>query len=103
MASRPAIDSWHNGFGAKDMKNFHLPLPDHTYSHLRAEAERARVPATALAREAIDSWLRQQLRQARHDRIAAYAAKMAGTVLDLDPDLEAAGIEYLVQTGKTKK
>ncbi|HXM39964.1 MAG TPA: hypothetical protein VN924_01865 [Bryobacteraceae bacterium] len=85
------------------MKNFHLPLPDHTYSHLRAEAERARVPATALAREAIDSWLRQQLRQARHDRIAAYAAKMAGTVLDLDPDLEAAGIEYLVQTGKTKK
>jgi hypothetical protein len=84
------------------MRNFHLPLPDRTYSYLRAEAERAQVPATALAREAIDSWLRQRLRKARHDRIAAYAAEMAGTVLDLDPDIEATGIEYLVQTGKTK-
>ena len=36
------------------MKNFHLPLPEQTYTHLRAEAERAHVPATALAREAID-------------------------------------------------
>ena len=48
------------------MKNFHLPLPEQTYNHLRAEAERAQVPATALAREAIDWWLRQQLRKARH-------------------------------------
>lgn len=85
------------------MKNFHLPLPEQTYTHLRAEAERAQVPATALAREAIDWWLRQQLRKARHDQIAAYAAEMAGTDLDLDPDLEAAGIERLVKTGKTTK
>lgn len=85
------------------MKNFHLPLPEQTYSQLRAEAERARVPATALAREAIDCWLRQQLRKARHDQIAAYAAQMAGSGLDLDPDLEAAGIELLVKAGKTGK
>ena len=85
------------------MKNFHLPLPEQTYTHLRAEAERAQVPATALAREAIDCWLRQQLRKTRHDRIAAYAAEMAGTDLDLDPDLEAAGIEHLGKTGKTTK
>ena len=85
------------------MKNFHLPLPEQTHSHLRAEAERAQVPATALAREAIDWWLRQQLRKARHDGIAAYAAEMAGTDLDLDPDLEAAGIKHLVNTGKTAK
>jgi len=85
------------------MKNFHLPLPDQTYAHLRAEAERAEVPATALAREAIDWWLRQQRRKARHDRIAAYAAEMAGTDLDLNPDLEAAGIEHLVKTGKRTK
>ncbi|MGA2739676.1 MAG: hypothetical protein ABSG65_19830 [Bryobacteraceae bacterium] len=73
------------------MRNFQ-PLPDQTYSHLRAEAQRA------LAPEPIDSSLRQQLRQERHDRMAAYAAEMAGTVLDLDPDLESAGIEYLAQT-----
>jgi hypothetical protein len=85
------------------MRNFHLPLPEQTYTRLRAEAERTQLPATALAREAIDSWLRQQLRKARHDRIAAYAAEMAGTNLDLDADLEAAGIEHLVKTGKTTK
>ncbi len=85
------------------MKNFHLPLPEQTYSNLRAEAERTQVPATVLAREAIDSWLRQQLRKARHDAIAAYAADMAGTKLDLDPDLESAGIEHLVKTGKAAK
>jgi hypothetical protein len=55
------------------MKNFHLPLPEHTYARLRAEAERT---------------------------IAACAAEMAGTHLDLDDDLESAGIEHLVETGK---
>jgi hypothetical protein len=85
------------------MRNFHLPLPEQTYTHLRAEAERAQVPATALAREAIDWWLRQQLRKARHDQIATYAAEMAGTEFDLDPDLEAAGIEHLMKSGKATK
>ena len=82
------------------MKNFHLPLPEQTYSRLRAEAERTQIPATALAREAIDLWLRHQLRKARHQAIAAYAGEMAGTRLDLDPALESAGIEHLVKAGK---
>ncbi len=82
------------------MKNFHLPLPDQTYAGLRAEAERTGVPATALARDAVDLWLRQQYRKARHEAITAYAAEMAGTNLDLDVDLESAGIEHLVNTGK---
>lgn len=85
------------------MKNFHLPLPEPTYKHLKAAAERARVPATTLAREAIDSWLRQEFRKARHDAIAAYAREMAGTDFDLNTDLESAGIEYLVGTGKARK
>ena len=85
------------------MKNFHLPLPERTYAQLRVEAERAEVPATMLAREAIDLWLRQQLRKARHAAIAAYAEEMAGTSLDLDPALEAAGIEHLLDTGKASK
>ena len=58
------------------MKNFHLPLPEQIYSRLRAEAERSQVPATALAREAIDLWLRHQLRKSRHDAIAAYAEEI---------------------------
>ena len=91
---------WHTE-GA--MKNFHLPLPDPTYTLLRAEAERTQVPATTLAREAIDSWLKSQARKARHEAIAAYAADMAGTELDLDPDLESAGIEHLLKTGRKRK
>jgi hypothetical protein len=85
------------------MKNFHLPLPEQTYTALRAEAERTGVPATTLAREAVDCWLRQQRRQARHDAIAVFAAEMAGTHLDLDADLESAGIEHLVKTGKATR
>jgi hypothetical protein len=60
------------------MSNFHLPLPEQTYMGLRAEAERTGVPATTLAREAVDWWLRQQGRKARHDAIAASATEMAG-------------------------
>jgi hypothetical protein len=85
------------------MKNFHVPLSDEAYHHLRAAAERSKVPATALAREAIDFWLRQEMRKARHDAIAAYAAETAGTALDLDTDLEAAGIEHLIRAGRKSK
>ena len=85
------------------MKNFHLPLPEQTYTLLRAEAERTQLPATALAREAIDTWLRDQARKARHDAIAAYAVEMAGTDLDLNRDLESAGIEHLVKTGRVRR
>jgi hypothetical protein len=84
------------------MKNFHVPLPDETYNHLRIEAERSSVPATTLAREAIDFWLRQQMRKARHDMIAAFAADAAGTSLDLDDVMEAAGVEHLLEAGKAK-
>lgn len=85
------------------MKNSHLPLPEQTYMSLRAEAERTGVPATTLAREAVDWWLRQQLRKARHDAIAAYAAQMAGTRLDLDADLESAAIEHILDTSKVTR
>jgi len=85
------------------MKNFHLPLPEQTYMGLRAEAERTGVPATTLAREAVDWWLRQQARQARHEAIASYAAEMAGTRLDLDADLESAGIDHLLNTSTTAR
>jgi hypothetical protein len=47
--------------------------------------------------------LGQQLRKARHDAIAAYAAETAGTDLDPDVKLEAAGIEHLIKTAKVPK
>lgn len=85
------------------MKNFHLPLPEDTYFRLKAASQRANVPATILARNAIDSWLREQMRRARHDAIADYAAEMAGTNFDLDSDLESAGVEHLVKTAGKRK
>jgi hypothetical protein len=85
------------------MKNFHLPLPEQTYAGLRAESERTGVPATILARDAVEWWLRQQRRKARHEAIAAYATETAGTQLDLDADLESAGIERLVNAGKARR
>ena len=85
------------------MRNFHLPLPERTYTLLRAEAERAQLPATTLAREAIDAWLKDQARKAKHNAIAEYAAEMAGTSLDLDRELESAGIEHLMKAGRVRK
>jgi hypothetical protein len=85
------------------MKNFHLPLPELTYTRLRAEAERSHVPATTAAREAIDLWLQERARSARRDAIAAYAAEVAGTEFDLNRDLEAAGIEHLLKSGRRGK
>lgn len=78
-----------------NMKNLHVPLPQPLYRRLRAEAKRANRPATALAREAIDLWLAEQYRASVYDAIASYARKVAGTSEDLDPDLEAAGVEHL--------
>ena len=85
------------------MKNFHLPLPEQTYANLRAEAARIGIPATTLAREAVDAWLRQQLRNARREAIAAYASEMAGTPLDLDSAWESAAVEHLVKHSKVAK
>lgn len=76
-----------------------MPLPDQTYLHLRAEAERAQVRATTLAREAIDTWLREQQRKTRQVQIAAFAEEVPGSTLDLDPDLEEAGIQHLLGNG----
>jgi hypothetical protein len=80
------------------LKNFHVPLPEQTFTRPRAEAVGTQVPATTLAREAVDESLWQQSRKARQAVIADYAMEVAGTGPDLDTDLESAGIEYLVRT-----
>ena len=58
------------------MKNFHLPLAEQTHEQLRPEA--------------------------RHNMIARYAKKLAGTDLDLDLTLESAAIEHLIKRSKTQ-
>jgi len=82
------------------LSNFHVPLPPDLHEMLRDEAERSGMPATALAREALQSWLTQRRRQRLHEEIAAWAKDHAGTDLDLDKDLERAGLE-LLKTGRS--
>lgn len=74
------------------MRNFHLPLPEPVYRRLRNAAEQTNQPATALARYAIESWLRQRRKTLVREAIAAYAAEVAGSRDDLDGDLEAASL-----------
>ena len=85
------------------MKNFHLPLPEQTYTELRAEAERAQLPTTTIAREAISDWLRARRKTSRRKAVTEYANHMAGTPFDLDPTLESATIEELIRTSRNKK
>jgi hypothetical protein len=80
------------------MKNFHLPLPDDVYDDLKMEAERSRVPATSMARQAIQTWLTARKRAVRDRAIRAYAAKMAGTECDLDRALERATVDVLLES-----
>ena len=82
------------------MRNFHVPLPDEVYRDLREEASRSMRPATALARQAIELWLRHRRKTARHEAIASFATEHANTKLDLDTGLESASIEFLIHSDK---
>lgn len=76
-----------------EKKNLHVPLPIDLHSRLKEESQRLGAPATELAREAIEEWLKRRKREQVAEELRAYADAMAGTGADLDPDLEAAGIE----------
>ncbi len=82
--------------------NFHLPLPVNLYRELRAEADRRRMPATIIARQAIEAWLERRQAEVLHMEIAAYAARHAGTAMDLDQDLETASLEILMDETKNR-
>ena len=73
--------------------NFHLPLPDRLGSRLREAAIREGLPATTVARRALEEWLDAKDREALAAEIARYAAEVAGGPEDLDPRLEAASIQ----------
>jgi predicted DNA-binding protein len=82
---------------SRALKNFHLPLPEELYDELRREAEREQVPATTLAREALEHWLREKRRQDLRRAIEGYAVEVAGTGEDFDEALEAASVEHLLE------
>jgi hypothetical protein len=78
--------------------NLHVPLPRELHEELRAESRKSGQPATELAREGIRILLDLRRREGIHSEIAAYAQTVSGTRADLDEDLEAAGIEHLIES-----
>jgi predicted transcriptional regulator len=76
-------------------RNFHVPLPEDLYDRLRKEAERSMEPATEIARHAIEDYLEKRRRDALYSAIRDYAKRHAGTMVDLDDELEAASSEYV--------
>lgn len=83
---------------SKATHNFHLPLPRETYRRLRELSKRRSMPATKMARDAINQWLEQQEKEERDRQIETYAQAVAGTDADIDETLEAASIEHLMET-----
>jgi len=84
-------------------KNFHVPLGEDVYKQLKDAAERSGKAATELAREAIEAALIERRKAELDESIAQYAAEVAGTTDDFDPDLERAAIEHLVKpTGRRR-
>ncbi len=84
-------------------KNLHVPLPGTLYEQLKGASLAADRPSTVLAREAIEEWLSRRARETRRREIALYAAAVAGTRDDLDPDLEAASLEHLNREWKRRR
>lgn len=80
---------------------FNLPLTPELHDQLREEAERLGKPATTIAREAIRTVLGQRKKHQLHAEIKAFASEYAGSDIDLDADLERAGLEAL-QTSAMK-
>jgi predicted DNA-binding protein len=72
--------------------NYHLPLSPELHEQLREEADRSGQPATSLAREALQSTLAERRKKRLHAEIAEFAFAHGGTDIDLDKDLEHAGI-----------
>ena len=78
--------------------NMHVPLSTDIHTRLKAEVKRSGQPATVLVREAIETWLVEREKAALHHAIAHYAEAVAGTSADLDPDMEKAAVEHLLDT-----
>ncbi|OFZ78267.1 MAG: hypothetical protein A2583_02285 [Bdellovibrionales bacterium RIFOXYD1_FULL_53_11] len=84
-------------------RNFHIPLSDETYIALRHASEKTKKPATQIARDALDYWLKEQENNAIKDEITRYAKSFAKTEFDLDAGLEEAGVDYLLNAEKKRR
>ena len=78
-------------------RNFHVPLSEELYAQLQREARRSGHPATEIARAAIRHALSLRAKKELYRELHEYALRHGGTSVDLDQELEAAGIESLLR------
>ena len=78
------------------MRNFHVPLSEELYNRIHEQAKQRKCSATELARNAIQSWLKEKEKENLHAAIAQYARQNAGSKLDLAEDVETAATEFLL-------
>jgi hypothetical protein len=76
-------------------KKLNLPLSEETHRALFDEARRTGVPATRLARSAIEDWLRERERERRRAEVRRFAIEHSGSEVDLDPCLESIAADQL--------
>lgn len=85
------------------VRTLRLRLPESIHRRLRDAAEETNQPATALARRAIEAWLREHNRAVVRADIARYAAEVAGSEDDLNETLVAASMEDWQRPKPTKR
>jgi len=71
-------------------------MPSDLHGELRRVAASLGKTSTAVAREAIEEYLRRLQKQATDQAIQEWAREVAGTGYDLDTGLEDATIEFLL-------
>ena len=79
-----------------ETKKLSLPLPADMHAALFDESRRTGVPATRLARSAIEDWLEKRRQERRRDDVRRFAEQHAGGEYDLDPALEAVAAEEVL-------
>ena len=82
---------------SRKKRHLHLLMKEDLYENLQIEAKRTGVPTTVVVREAISEYLTKKKREALEKAITEYAQKHAGSDVDLDPVLEAASVEFLLE------
>jgi hypothetical protein len=83
------------------MRTFHLPLPDELHEELRREATADHRPATELVRDALIGWLQARRRARVAEEIRRFALAEAGSDLDIDADVERAGVDHLLDAASS--
>lgn len=74
-----------------------IALPIELFQKLQAEAESKQQATSAFVSQVIESWLSQkQQQELTETELAAFVKEYAGTEFDLSPELEAAGVEFML-------